>query len=359
MATQPPNTSPSTQNANSKPPPKMQYQRLGASGLKISKIILGCMTYGNPNWEGSPWVLSEEESLPLIKKAYDMGINTFDTANTYSNGKSESILAAALARYSIPRSRVVIMTKIYYPVLEEDSDARPNPAINDGELVNQMGLSRKHIFDAVEGSLRRLETDYIDVLQLHRLDTETPVEEIMCALHDLVQMGKVRYLGASSMHCWQFARLQYTAKMRGWTPFVSMQGLYNLLYREEEREMNPFCDAEGVGLVPWSPLARGLLARPWDVRSARAERDEKAKKWFVGGQNEAIVRRVEEIARVKGCGMGSVAMAWLLRKGACPIVGLNSVERIEAALETLDVELTDADVEYLEDPYRPLAVQAI
>ncbi|KAJ5226353.1 hypothetical protein N7468_007578 [Penicillium chermesinum] len=299
--------------------PRMQYQRLGNSGLKVSRIILGCMSYGNPNWEGSPWVLDEAQSLPLIKKAYDMGINTFDTANTYSNGR-----------------RVVIMTKIYYPVLEDDPDARPQPATNDGPLVNQMGLSRKHIFDAVEGSLRRLQSDYIDVLQLHRFDSETPGEEIMRALHDLVQVGKVRYLGASSMHCWEFARLQYTAKMHGWTPF-----------------------AEGVGLVPWSPLARGLLARPWQEKSTRADQDLKTKRWFVGDANECIVRRVEEIARRKGCGMGSVAICWLLQKGACPVVGLNSVHRIEAAVEALQVTLTPTEVALLEEAYRPLGVQAI
>ncbi|CAG8922767.1 unnamed protein product [Penicillium salamii] len=343
----------------SKSSSKMEYQRLGNSGLKVSRIILGCMTYGNPSWEGSPWVLSEDESLPLIKKAYDIGINTFDTANTYSNGVSESILGKALAKYSIPRSRVVIMTKLYYPVLEDNLDARPSPAINDGPLVNQMGLSRKHIFDAVEGSLRRLNTDHIDVLQIHRLDPDTSPEEIMRALHDLVQMGKVRYLGASSMHCWEFARLQYAAKMNRWTPFVSMQGLYNLLYREEEREMNPFCEAEGIGLIPWSPLARGLLARPWREKSARAEQDQKTKKWFVGDQNEEIVLRIEELAKRKGCEMGAIAMAWLLSKGACPIVGLNSEARIKQALEAFNVVLSEEEVNMLEEPYRPLAVQAI
>ncbi|KAJ5259364.1 hypothetical protein N7478_012345 [Penicillium angulare] len=340
---------------------QMQYQRLGNSGLKVSRIILGCMTYGNPDWEGSPWVLDEEKSLPLLKRAFDLGINTFDTANTYSNGQSEGILGKALKKHSILRSKVVIMTKVYYPVLEDELNlnSRPSPAINDGHLVNQMGLSRKHIFDAVEGSLRRLDTDYIDVLQLHRLDSETPPEEIMRALHDLVEMGKVRYLGASSMHCWEFARLQYTAKMNRWNTFVSMQGLYNLLYREEEREMNSFCEAEGVGLVPWSPLARGLLARPWQEKSARQGQDQKTKKWFVGNQNEAIVNQVEELARKKGCAMSSIAMAWLLQKGACPIVGLNSIERVEAVLEALDIELTPDEIELLEHGYQPLAVQAI
>ncbi|KXJ94918.1 NADP-dependent oxidoreductase domain-containing protein [Microdochium bolleyi] len=339
--------------------PKMQYQRLGTSGLKISRVILGCMSFGNENWEGSPWVLPEEQALPLLKKAYDVGINTWDTANTYSNGRSEAIIAKAMEVYAIPRSKLVIMSKLYYPVLEDDPDRRPQPVANDGPFVNQMGLSRKHIFEAVEGSLRRLRTSYIDVLQLHRLDVDTAPEEIMRALHDLVQMGKVLYIGASSMRCWQFARLQYTAKMRGWTAFSSMSGLYNLLYREEEREMNPFCDAEGVGLIPWSPVARGLLARPWDQETERSRRDAKMKKWFGGSQNEEIVRRVEKVAREKGCSMSAVGLAWLLKKGACPVVGLDKMERIVSVSECLSVELSHADMKYLEELYQPLRVEAI
>ncbi|RAO72289.1 uncharacterized protein BHQ10_008301 [Talaromyces amestolkiae] len=342
--------------------PPMQYQRLGKSSLKVSKIILGCMTFGNPSWEGSPWVLSEDESLPLLKKAYDCGINTWDTANTYSNGRSEVIIGKALTKYSIPRSRVVIMTKLFYPVMDIDSNARPNPAVNDGKLVNQMGLSRKHIFEAVEGSLLRLNTTYIDVLQLHRVDEtvrDNP-EELMKALHDLVEMGKVHYIGASSMHCWQLARLHYTAKMNGWTGFTSMQNLYNLLYREEERDINPFCDVEGIGLIPWSPLARGLLARPWDVQTERSKQDVKTSKWFSSEkQNEQIVKNLEQVAREKDCSMTAVAMAWLLKKGACPIVGLNSLERIEKAAEALTVKLSDEDLKLLESPYRSVDVQAI
>ncbi|KAF2164287.1 hypothetical protein M409DRAFT_37077 [Zasmidium cellare ATCC 36951] len=337
----------------------MQYQRLGTSGLKVSRLILGCMTFGNPKWEGSPWVLSESDALPLLKKAYDVGINTWETANTYSNGQSETIIGKALATYKIPRSKVVILTKLYYPVLEDEPDARPQPAINDGKLVNQMGLSRKHIFEAVEGSLRRLGTSHIDVLQLHRLDHDTDPQEIMRALHDLVQMGKVHYLGASSMYCWQFARLQYTAKTNGWTQFTSMSGLYNLLYREEEREMIPFCDAEGVGLIPWSPIARGLLTRRWAEQSDRSKQDAKAKKWFQGYQNQSIVQRVEKLAQAKSCAMSDIALAWLLHKGACPIVGLNSVERIESASKALAVRLTDSDIQALEELYRPLSVQAM
>ncbi|GIZ41881.1 hypothetical protein CKM354_000517000 [Cercospora kikuchii] len=340
-------------------PAPMQYQRLGNSGLKVSRLILGCMTFGNPDWEGSPWVLPEEEALPLLKQAYDSGINTWETANTYSNGWSETIIGKALKRYNIPRSKVVIMTKLYYPVLEDEPNRRPQPALNDGPLVNQMGLSRKHIFDAVEGSLRRLGTSYIDVLQLHRLDVDTSPEEIMRALHDLVQMGKIHYLGASSMYCWQFARLQYTAKMNNWTTFTSMSGLYNLLYREEEREMISFCQAEGIGLIPWSPLARGLLSRPHSEQTDRSAKDVKTKKWFQGNQNSSIVNRVEAMAKEKGCTMSDLALAWLLHKGACPIVGLNSIPRIKAASEALSVRLTAADMKHLEELYQPLAVQAM
>ncbi|GAB1217623.1 hypothetical protein ATERTT37_006862 [Aspergillus terreus] len=337
----------------------MQYQRLGKSAIKVSRIILGCMTFGNPAWEGSPWVLPEEKALPLLKAAFDCGINTWDTANTYSNGQSEMIIGKALETYCIPRSKVVIMTKLYYPVLDAEDPRRPSPAVNTGELVNQMGLSRKHIFEAVDASLRRLKTTYIDVLQLHRLDPDAEPEEIMRALHDLVQMGKVHYLGASSMYCWQLARLQYTAKMNGWTQFSSMQNLYNLLYREEEREVNPFCRAEGIGLVPWSPLARGLLARPWNQVTERSKKDAKTTKWFKGDADGEIVRRVEVLARRKGCTMTAVAISWLLHKGVCPIVGLNTVERIESISEALSVKLEEGELKFLEECYSPLAVQAI
>ncbi|KAL4926184.1 NADP-dependent oxidoreductase domain-containing protein [Aspergillus undulatus] len=341
--------------------PRMEYQRLGRSSLKVSQIILGCMTFGNPSWEGSPWVLPEKDALPLLKKAYDVGINTWDTANTYSNGLSEVIVGKALKEYSIPREKVVIMTKLYYPVMQITSNARPNPAKNDGNLVNQMGLSRKHIFDAVDASLARMGTNYIDVLQLHRVDdtVHSNPEEAMKALHDLVNMGKVHYLGASSMHCWQLARLHYTAKSNGWTGFTSMQNLYNLLYREEERDVNPFCDVEGIGLIPWSPLARGLLARPADVQTERSKKDAKTAKWFAGDQNEIIIGRVQELSEQKGCSMSTLAMAWLLSKGACPIVGLDSVKRIEAATEAFGIQLADEEVNMLEAPYRPLEVQAL
>ncbi|KAF2180418.1 aryl-alcohol dehydrogenase [Zopfia rhizophila CBS 207.26] len=335
----------------------MQYARLGKSGLKVSKIILGGMAFGNPNWEGSPWTLNEEESMKVIKRAWDLGINTWDTANTYSNGESERILGKFLTKYGIRREKVVILTKVYYPVMDDES--RPQPVDPyDARLVNQMGLSRKHIFDAVEGSLRRLGTEYIDVLQLHRLDRETPPEEIMRALHDLVCMGKVRYLGASSMYTWEFARLQYTVLMNNWTPFTSIQPFYNLLYREEEREMLPFCVSQGIGIIPWSPLARGLLGRPVDQTSSRNEADAKTKKWF-GDANPEIIRWVEEVAKRKGVSMASIATAWVLRKGCCPIVGLTSVKRVEQIMEALGVGLSDDECKVLEAEYRPRAVQAM
>jgi aryl-alcohol dehydrogenase-like predicted oxidoreductase len=315
------------------------------------------MAFGNPNWEGSPWTLNEEDSMGVIKRAWDLGINTWDTANTYSNGESERILGRAMKAYNIPRSKVVILTKLYYPVMDDDSRPQP-PDPYSQSLVNQMGLGRKHIFDAVEASLSRLGTDYIDVLQLHRLDRDTPPEEIMRALHDLVCMGKVRYLGASSMYCWEFARLQYIAKMKGWTPFTSMQPFYNLLYREEEREMIPFCSAEGVGVIPWSPLARGLLGRPVGTTTDRSEADKKTEKWF-GDANPEIIRRVEALAERKGCSMASIATAWVLRKGCAPIVGLTSLKRVEQIMEAFDVHISDEECRWLEEEYRPRTVQAM
>ncbi|KAK8139821.1 Versiconal hemiacetal acetate reductase [Apiospora sp. TS-2023a] len=342
----------------------MEYTRLGSSGLKVSKIILGCMTFGSSTWEGAPWVLDEEESLQVIKTAYDHGINTWDTADTYSNGKSEVIVGKALKKFDIPRSKVVIMTKIFNPVMDDDS--RP-ASVNDGPLlVNQMGLSRKHVFEAVDRCLERLQTDYIDVLQLHRLDRETTPEEIMGALHDVVRSGKVRYLGASSMYAWEFARLQYTARLRGWTEFVSMQPFYNLLYREEEREMLPFCRATGVGVVPWSPLARGMLAKPQQSSSSaptgegsvRSQSDVKTKKWFADA-NLDIVDAVEKVARDKGVSMALVATAWVLRQGCWPIVGLSSEKRIKETIEALKVQLTDEECKFLEAGYRPRNIEGM
>lgn len=340
----------------------MEYVRLGTSGLKVSRLIQGCMAFGSPSWEGSPWTLGEEEGLKLLKKAYDLGINTWDTADTYSNGASETIIGKALTKYSIPRSRVVILTKIFYPVMDDGS--RPSRPANDGPLlVNQMGLSRKHIFRAVDECLARLGTDYVDVLQIHRLDRETPPEEIMRALHDVVQSGRARYIGASSMYAWEFARLQHVAEMKGWTKFISMQPFYNLLYREEEREMLPFCAATGVGVIPWSPLARGLLARPvrrddGADRSLREETDVKSRRWNETA-NPAIIERVEEPARRKGVSMAVLATAWVLHKGCAPILGLSTEERIEEAVGALAVRLSGEEVRYLEEEYKPREVQGM
>ncbi|KAK1658388.1 NADP-dependent oxidoreductase domain-containing protein [Colletotrichum godetiae] len=338
----------------------MEYVRLGNTGLKVSKIILGCMTFGSSKWEGSPWVLDEEEGLQILKAAYDNGINTWDTADTYSNGKSEVVIGKALKKFNIPRQKVVILSKIFNPV--PDDDSRP-ASVNDGPLVNQMGLSRKHVFHAVDQCLQRLGTDYIDVLQIHRLDRETPPEEIMRALHDVVQSGKVRYIGASSMYAWEFARLQYIARSNGWTEFVSMQPFYNLLYREEEREMLPFCRASGVGVIPWSPIARGLLAKPLakekdESKSLRSQTDKKTQAWFADA-NLDIVNRVEEIAKKKGVSMALVSTAWVLQQGCWPIVGLSSEKRIKETVGALKVKLTEEELEYLESEYRPRNIQGM
>ncbi|GKT44655.1 very long-chain fatty acid transport protein [Colletotrichum spaethianum] len=336
----------------------MEYTR--NTGLKISKIILGCMTFGSSKWEGSPWVLGEEEGLHLLKTAYENGINTWDTADTYSNGQSEVIIGKALKEFNIPRQKVVIFSKIFNPVMDDES--RPS-SVNDGPLVNQMGLSRKHVFHAVDKCLERLGTDYVDVLQIHRLDRETPPEEIVRALHDVVQSGKVRYIGASSMYTWEFARLQYVARSNGWTEFISMQPFYNLLYREEEREMLPFCRATGVGVIPWSPIAHGLLAKHLSREneegvSLRSQTDKKTQVWFADANLE-IVNRVEEIAKRKGVSMALVSTAWVLQQGCWPIVGLTSENRIKETIGALKVKLTDEECRYLESEYRPRNIQGM
>ncbi|KAK7952005.1 Versiconal hemiacetal acetate reductase [Apiospora aurea] len=315
----------------------MEYTHLGSSGLKASKIILGCMTFGSSTWEGSPWVLDEEESLQVIKAAYNHGINT------YSNGRSEVIVGKALKKFNIPRSKVVIMTKIFNPVMDDDS--RPAP-VNDGPLVNQMGLSRKHIFEALAADTNISS----DVLQLHRLDRETTPEEIMRALHEVVQPGK-------------------TARLRGWTEFVSMQPFYNLLYREEEREMLPFCRATGVGVIPWSPLARGMLAKSRSSSAAagadsegkgsvRSQSGVKTKKWFADANLE-IVDAVEKVDRDRGISMPLVATAWVLHQGCWPIVGLSSEKRIKETIEALQVQLTDEECRFLEAGYRPRDIEGM
>ncbi|KAI9806051.1 MAG: hypothetical protein M1833_004458 [Piccolia ochrophora] len=339
---------------------KMEYTNLGNSGLKISKVILGGMGYGNPDWQG--WVLDEEHSLPLLEHAYKVGINTWDTADVYSMGLSEEIFGKALRKYSIPRNRVVIMTKCFYGVEEASANFDPARAnSNTGEMTNRVGLSRKHIIDAVDDSVRRLGT-FIDVLQIHRLDRETPKEEIMKALNDVVESGKVRYIGASSMAAWEFQMLQNTAEKHGWHKFISMENYYNLLYREEEREMIPYCNATGVGLVPWSPIARGVLTRPWGSRESNRESKDRFLQTQIRSResdvDKAIVERVEEVANKRGVSMATIATAWCLSKpGVNPILGLGSKSRIDEAVKNSKYQLSEEDAKYLEEPYLPKVVQ--
>lgn len=313
------------------------------------------MSYGTSDWFG--WVLDEDESLAMLEHAYKKGINTWDTADVYSMGKSEEIVGKALKKFNIPRSRVVILSKCYFGVTD-DGSLPPISKLskNDGELVNRVGLSRKHIFDAVEASVERLGT-YIDVLQIHRLDRETPAEEIMRALNDVIEKGWVRYIGASSMAAWEFQKLQNIAEKNGWHKFISMQNYYNLLYREEEREMIPYCEEAGVSIIPWSPVARGVLTRPWDDRSSkRDETDLVLKSLIRSRETEAdhvIVDRVQSLAQKKGVSMAQIAIAWSLKKGACPIVGLNKKERIDEAVKAVKVQLTEEEIQYLEEPYQP------
>ncbi|OGM42688.1 aryl-alcohol dehydrogenase [Aspergillus bombycis] len=323
---------------------EMEYTRLGTSGLKISKVILGAMSYGTKEWQD--WVLDEKEALPLIEHAYKRGINTWDTADVYSHGRSEEIIGKALTEYNIPRNRVVILTKR-----------------NDGDWVNRVGLSRKHIFDAVDASVSRLGT-YIDVLQIHRLDRDTPREEIMRALNDVIESGKVRYIGASTMAAWEFQTLQNIAERNGWHKFISMQNYHNLLAREEEREMIPYCVDSGVGLIPWSPMARGVLARPWNSRSTTRESTDAALRLLVRSReseaDKAIVDRVEELSKKKGVSMAQVSIAWSLsHTNENPILGLNSKERIDEAVASVKVKLTDEEIKYLEEPYIPKALSAL
>ncbi|KAK0210036.1 Aldo/keto reductase [Desarmillaria ectypa] len=326
--------------------------RLGNSGLKVSKIILGCMSYGNPAWQG--WVLPEEEGIKHIKAAYDAGINTFDTANVYSNGQSEIMLGKAIRQHNLPRDEIVVMTKLFFTVAQEPAGFYMNPSDseNDG-YVNQHGLSRKHIFDSVKHSLKRLKLDYIDVLQCHRFDPETPVSETMRALHDVVQAGYVRYIGMSSCYAWQYYAIQH-----GLTPFISMQNHHNLLYREEEREMFPTLKHFGVGSIPWSPLARGMLTRPIQQETKRTETDPWATIYKASDATEIIISRVEEIAKKRGISMAQVAVAYSMGKEgiSAPIVGTTSVANLKDLIGAIEVTLTEEEVKYLEEPYKPLPI---
>ncbi len=324
----------------------MDYVNLGRTGLKVSRLCLGCMTYGEPNRGTHEWTLPEAESKPFIARALDAGITFFDTANVYSAGSSEEILGRAL-RGAVPRDELVIATKVHGAM-------RPD--------ANGRGLSRKAILAEIDASLTRLGMDYVDLYQIHRFDPETPMEETLEALHDVVRAGKARYVGASSMHAWQFCKALYLAKLHGWTRFVSMQNHLNLLYREEEREMLGLCIEEGVGVIPWSPLARGKLTRPWTEAppTRRAETDQFGKTLYRGAEesDRAIVGAVEAVAKARGVPMAQVALAWLLAKPGvtAPIIGASKMAHLEDALAGLTLQLNAGEVATLEAGYQPRAV---
>lgn len=322
----------------------MQFLNLGKSGLKVSRICLGAMTYGTSQWRS--WVLDEEPSRHFIQRALEGGINFFDTADMYSNGASEEVLGRALRDFA-KRDEVVIATKVFFPT-------GPGP--------NQRGLSRKHILAAIDDSLRRLGVDYVDLYQIHRFDHETPIEETMTALHDVVKSGKARYLGASSMFAWQFAKMQRTAERLGLTPFISMQNHYNLIYREEEREMIPLCIDEGAGVIPWSPLARGFLAgnrtRDKAGDTARSKTDDYAHSMYYSDADFDVVDRVIEIAHRRGVKPAQIALAWLLHRPGvtAPIIGASKMPHLDDAFAALEIALDADEMKALEEPYRPHAI---
>jgi aryl-alcohol dehydrogenase-like predicted oxidoreductase len=319
----------------------MQHVKLGRTGLAVSRICLGAMSYGSP--ASRPWILSEEQGRPFIRRALELGINFFDTANMYSEGASEEVLGRALRDFA-RRDEVVVATKVYYPMSEDPNDR---------------GLSRKHIMASIDASLRRLGTDRVDLYQIHRWDDSTPIEETLEALNDVVRAGKALYLGASSMFAWQFAKSLFLAKMRGWTGFVSMQNHYNLVYREEEREMLPLCRSEGIAVLPWSPLARGFLAgnrsRVGGGQTTRAESDAFAQKLYYAESDFTVAERAGEVAARRGLPPAQIALAWLLRQPGvtAPIIGATKMIHLEQAVAALDVSLSDEECAQLEEPYRP------
>ena len=321
----------------------MDYIRLGHTGLRVSRLCLGAMTYGAPAWR--PWVLDEAASRPFIARALEHGINFFDTADMYSRGVSEQVLGRALK--AEPRDRIVIATKAFYPV---------------SEGPNSQGLSRKHLLHAIDASLTRLGTDYVDLYQIHRFDPVTPIEETLEALHDIVKSGKARYIGASSMFAWQFMKMLAVADARGWTRFVSMQNHYNLVYREEEREMLPLCREEGIGVIPWSPLARGFLAgnrrREDRGETVRAKTDAYAHELYYADSDFTIAERVVGLAARRGVKPTQIALAWLLAKPGvtAPIIGASKLPHLDDAVAALDIRLDAAEVALLEEPYQPHAI---
>ena len=319
----------------------MDTVKLGRTGLEVSKLCLGCMTYGDPARGNHSWTLPEEHSRPFIQQALEAGVTFFDTANVYSDGSSEEILGRALKDFTT-RDEVVIATKV-------NGRMRPGP--------NGAGLSRAAIMTEIDNSLRRLQTDYVDLYQIHRFDPAVPIEETVEALHDVVKAGKARYVGASSMYAWQFAAMLHAADLNGWTRFVSMQDHYNLLNREEEREMLPLCEAEGIGVIPWSPLARGRLTRDWDASTARSETDEFGKKLYDESDKE-VVDRVAQVAEARGVSRAQIALAWVARNPVvtAPIVGASKPEHLTDAIAAMDLILSDDEVQVLESAYVPHGV---
>lgn len=320
----------------------MQYINLGKTGLKVSRLCLGMMSYGSKQWRN--WVLEEEEAKPFIKHALDAGINFFDTADVYSLGVSEKVTGNLLKQFGMKRENVIIATKVYGEMSDDVNDKR---------------LSRKHILDSIDKSLMRLQMDYVDIYQIHRWDYETPIEETMEALNDVVRAGKARYIGASSMFAWQFSKAQYTAQSHGWARFVSMQNHYNLVYREEEREMIPLCLDQGVGLIPWSPMARGFFAgdrkRSGGGETIRAKNDPFADQLYFREEDFTVADRVAEVAHGRGVTGSQVALAWMLNKPhvAAPIIGATKMDHLEQAIAALDIKLSAEEVMRLEEPYKP------
>jgi len=319
----------------------MQYVNLGRTGLKVSRLCLGMMTYGSPKWRD--YILEEPESRPFVERALEVGINFFDTADIYSHGVSEEITGNLLGEYA-KRDEIVIATKVRFPM---------------GEDPNNVGLSRKHIMASIDNSLRRLKTDHVDLYQIHRWDYETPIDETLEALHDIVKAGKARYIGASSMYAWQFASPLYLADLNGWSRFVSMQNHYNLVYREEEREMIPLCREEGIGVIPWSPLARGFLAgtrtRGGGGETTRAKTDDIAHELYYQESDFDIVDRVAELAQKHGVKHAQIALAWLLHKPdvTAPIIGASKLPHLDDAISALEIALSEDEITYLEELYQP------
>ena len=320
----------------------MQYVNLGKTGMMVSRLCLGMMSYGSEEWR--EWILSEEQAKPFIKRALDAGINFFDTADVYSLGESEKITGNLIKHFGVNREQVVIATKVNSPMSDD---------------VNDRGLSRKHIMASIDASLKRLQMDYVDLYQIHRWDNNTPIEETMEALHDVVKAGKARYIGASSMFAWQFSKAQYTAQSHGWTRFVSMQNHYNLVYREEEREMIPLCLDQGVGLIPWSPMARGFFAgdrKPGGGgETARAKSDPFGKTLYFRDEDFTVAERAWDVAKERGVSGSQIALAWMLNKPhiTAPIIGTTRMDHLEQAIAALDIKLSDDEMKQLEEPYIP------